>query len=154
MPELPEVETTARSLRPGLVGRRVTAVGGVDWPRMLPNTTEADLQATLSGHEVVGVDRRGKYLLLHLNDDTHLSIHRKMSGNLLLEPLGKPRELHTHLAVALDDGNELRFVDARKFGRVYLFRSREELDDFLAERLGPDSLLDLNASVLVDRLRR
>jgi len=121
---------------------------------MLPNTTEADLQATLSGHEVVGVDRRGKYLLLHLNDDTHLSIHRKMSGNLLLEPVGKPRELHTHLAVALDDGTELRFVDARKFGRVYLFRSREELDDFLAARLGPDSLLELDADMLAAKLRR
>src|SRR5690349_19017752 len=86
LPELPEVETTARSLRPRLVGQRVVAVDGVDWPRMLPNTSEAELQSELIGHQVECVDRKGKYLLIGFDDDTWLVVHRKMSGNLLFQP--------------------------------------------------------------------
>lgn len=153
MPELPEVETTARSLRPRLTGHRVRTISGVDWPRMLPNTSEAELQHALGGREVQTVDRRGKYLLIGFDDDQWLAVHRKMSGNLLRQDAATPLAAHTHLRVELDDGTELRFVDARKFGRVYLFRSRDELDDFLAERLGPDSLVDLDAGVLAAKLR-
>jgi formamidopyrimidine-DNA glycosylase len=154
LPELPEVETTARSLRPRIVGRQVTSVSGVDWPRMLPNTTEQDLQEALGGHCVSTVDRRGKYLLVGLDDDTWLIVHRKMSGNLLLLPSESPLERHTHLVIGLDDGQQLRFVDARKFGRVYLFHSRDELTDFLAERLGPDSLNELDEALLAAKLKK
>ncbi|MBV9577430.1 MAG: bifunctional DNA-formamidopyrimidine glycosylase/DNA-(apurinic or apyrimidinic site) lyase [Chloroflexi bacterium] len=153
MPELPEVETTARSLRPKLVGRRVCAVDGADWPRMLPNTSEAELQSVLIGHTVASVDRRGKYLLIGFDDDAWVTVHRKMSGNLLLVPRSTERSLHTHLVVGLDNDMDLRFVDPRKFGRVNLFRSSVELNDFLAERLGPDSLVDLDAALLAEKLK-
>jgi formamidopyrimidine-DNA glycosylase len=153
LPELPEVESTARSLRPRLVGRRVTAVGGVDWPRMLPNTTEAELQACLVGARIVAVDRRGKYLLVEFEAETWVSFHRKMSGNLLMDAATQPLERHTHLVIRFDDDNELRFVDARKFGRVYLFRSNVELQDFLSARLGPDSLNELDPAILATKLR-
>ena len=153
LPELPEVETTARSLRPRLVGLRVLDVSGIDWPRMFPNTTETDLQSTLCGKRVVSVDRRGKYLLVELDGDTWLAVHRKMSGNLLFQNRDTPLAPHTHLVIDLDSGTQLRFVDTRKFGRVYLFHSREERDDFLAERLGPDSLVELDAEVLAAKLR-
>jgi formamidopyrimidine-DNA glycosylase len=153
MPELPEVETTARGLRARIVGRRVSRVGGVDWPRMLPNSSEAELQAELIGLSVVGIDRRGKYVLIQFERDRWLGIHRKMSGNVLLRTADTPPEAHTHLEVAFDDGTLLRFVDPRKFGRVYLFNSTVELDEFLGERLGPDSLVDLDRTVLTDKLR-
>jgi formamidopyrimidine-DNA glycosylase len=153
LPELPEVETTARSLRPRIVGRAVTSVSGVDWPRMLPNTSEAELQETLGGHRVTNVDRRGKYLLVGFEDDSWLTVHRKMSGNLLLVPRDSPPEHHTHLIVGLDSDEDLRFVDARKFGRVYLFRSRDQLSDFLAERLGPEPL-EFDEALLVAKLKK
>lgn len=121
---------------------------------MLPNTSELDLQEVLVGHRITSVERRGKYLLIQMDDDAWVSVHRKMSGNLLLVPHATPVELHTHFIVGLDDDNELRFVDARKFGRVYLFHSREELLDFLAERLGPDSLEELDGELLATKLRR
>jgi formamidopyrimidine-DNA glycosylase len=149
LPELPEVETTARSLRPRLIGRRVTGVGGVDWPRMLPNSSEAELAAALTGLSVVVVDRRGKYLLIGFDDDLWVAVHRKMSGNLLLEPASSARQLHTHLEIEFDDGNALRFVDARKFGRVYLFHSLGELDAFVAARLGPEPLGDFELATLI-----
>jgi formamidopyrimidine-DNA glycosylase len=153
LPELPEVETSARGLRGRIIGLRVTRVSGVDWPRMLPNTSEAELACALVGLRVVTVDRRGKYLLIEFEQDLCLVVHRKMSGNLLLRPQDAPPEAHTHLEVAFDDRTLLRFVDPRKFGRVYLFHSSEELRAFLAAHLGPDSLIDLNEKLLVTRLR-
>jgi formamidopyrimidine-DNA glycosylase len=120
---------------------------------MLPNTTEEELRSALIGRRVAAVDRRGKYLLIGFDDDAWLGVHRKMSGNLLLQDAAVPLEPHTHLSLHLDDGTQLRFVDARKFGRVYLFRSRDQLDDFLAERLGPDSLVELDERLLAAKLR-
>ena len=151
MPELPEVETTARGLRERIVGLQVRSVGGVDWPRMLPNATEADVDRALAGRTVTGVERRGKYLLLSFQGDVTLAIHRKMSGNVLLRPADSPREPHTHLEVAFVDGTALQLVDPRKFGRVYLFLSGAELAAFMEERLGPEPFLD--ADVLGGLLR-
>jgi formamidopyrimidine-DNA glycosylase len=154
MPELPEVETTARGLQSRIVGLRVCAVGSVDWPRMLPQTSLADLQETLIGRRILSVGRKGKYLLIEFEDDRWVSVHRKMSGNLLLRPSGAPLELHTHLEIGFDDGTAVRFIDPRKFGRVYLFHSSVEMTDFLASRLGPDSLLELDPKTFAERLRR
>jgi formamidopyrimidine-DNA glycosylase len=153
LPELPEVETTARDLRERIVGLRVRSVGGVDWPRMLPNASAAELQTELGGLCVRAVDRRGKYVLLEFERDRWLTIHRKMSGNILLRTADAAPEAHTHLEIGFDDQTVLRFVDARKFGRVNLFRSSVELLEFLSERLGPDSLIDLDAAVLAGKLR-
>jgi formamidopyrimidine-DNA glycosylase len=153
LPELPEVETSARGLRSRIIGLRVCRIGGVDWPRMLPNSSEQALSTALHGLAVSVIDRRGKYLLIGFETDHWLVIHRKMSGNLLLRSHDTPPEAHTHLEVEFDDGTLLRFVDPRKFGRVYLFHSADELSDFLTEHLGPDSLIDLNEELLVAKLR-
>ncbi len=152
MPELPEVETTARGLRARLIGRRIVDVREVDWPRMLANATLEEVARAVRGRSVVGVGRRGKYLLLALDSGAIVTIHRKMSGNLLLRPAGTPREGHTHLVFALDDADELRFVDPRKFGRVYLFASAAELDAFFDRRLGPEPLEGFDAAALRERL--
>jgi formamidopyrimidine-DNA glycosylase len=152
VPELPEVETTARGLRARLLGRTIVCMGGVDWPRMLPNTSEDELRAALVGESVSAVERRGKYLLLGFSTPW-LAIHRKMSGNLLLRPADSPSEPHTHLEIGFDDGSLLRFVDARKFGRVYLFSSAAELDAFLAARLGPEPLGQFDADLLASLVR-
>jgi formamidopyrimidine-DNA glycosylase len=119
---------------------------------MLPQTSEVEVDAALRDRRVVAIDRRGKYLLIELEEDGWLVIHRKMSGNLLLRQRGDPAEPHTHLEVEFDDGRLLRFVDPRKFGRVYLFRSSDQLHTFLNEHLGPDSLIDLNEGVLAAML--
>lgn len=120
---------------------------------MLPQTSEDEIRGLLTGLAVKGVDRRGKYLLIEFEDDRWLSIHRKMSGNVLLRAPGAPPEPHTHLEVGFDDGTLLRFVDARKFGRVYLFRSVDERDAFLAARVGPEPLTELDATSLASMLR-
>jgi formamidopyrimidine-DNA glycosylase len=136
-----------------MIGLRVCRVGGVDWPRMVPLSSEVDLHEALVGLRVTTVDRRGKYVLIGFQEDRWLVVHRKMSGNLMLRDNGAALEGHTHLEVGFDDGSLLRFVDPRKFGRIYLFRSSEELGEFLAQRLGPDSLIDLDEHLLAAKLR-
>lgn len=148
MPELPEVETTARGLQRELIGRRITGVSGIDWPRMVPTVTPEDLALALVGRVIVGVGRRGKFLIVDLDDQASLAIHRKMSGNVLLEPGDVPVRPHTHLVLTLDDGRSLRLVDARKFSRVHLLRTSTEAEVFFGERLGADPLLELTAADL------
>src|SRR5690348_15112525 len=120
MPELPEVETTARGLQSRIVGLQVRAVGSVDWPRMLPQTSLADISDSLVGRRVLSVGRKGKYLLVEFEGDVWLSVHRKMSGNLLLRAAQTPYELHTHFDIAFDDGTLLRLTEPLKLRRVYI----------------------------------
>ena len=140
MPELPEVETTARGLRERIVGRIIVKVGSLDWPRMAPNATLPMLATAIVGRTIESVARRGKYVVVGLDGGTYLVLHRKMSGNLILRTVDLEETAHTHLTVTLDDGWRLDFVDPRKFGRIYLFHGRDALDTFLDDRLGPEPL--------------
>lgn len=120
---------------------------------MLPNAAPEHLEATVRGLTVQTVDRRGKYLLMGLEGDCWLVVHRKMSGNLLLHEAGDAPAPHTHFALRFEGGAELHFVDPRKFGRVYLFESRARLDAFLSDRLGLEPLADLTARRLTAHIR-
>ena len=140
MPELPEVETTARGLRERVLGHTIVEIGALDWPRMAPNATLELLAESAVGRRIESIARRGKYVVVGLSGDTYLVLHRKMSGNLVLRTVDLPAVPHTHLTVTFDDGWRLDFVDPRKFGRIYLFLGRDALDAFLNERLGPEPL--------------
>jgi formamidopyrimidine-DNA glycosylase len=140
VPELPEVEITARGLRERVLGRMIVTVGSLDWPRMAPNATLETLAKTAIGRTIESVMRRGKYVIVGLSGEAYLVLHRKMSGNLILRTTDLPVAAHTHLTVTFDDGWRLDFVDPRKFGRIYLFLGRDALDTFLDERLGPEPL--------------
>jgi len=126
----------------------------MDWPRMIPNSTPEQVEAAVAGRTVEGVERRGKYLLLGLSGDCWLVIHRKMSGNVTLSGPDAAAARHTHLVLWFDDETQLRFVDPRKFGRIYLFAGHAALDAFLRERLGPEPLDDLTPPGLRDMLAR
>jgi formamidopyrimidine-DNA glycosylase len=131
-----------------LVGLECVTVRGVDWPRMLPNTSEEMLSQVLVGDRVSSVGRRGKYLTLEWQNGPLLVIHRKMAGNVLLMPASAPLERHTHLAVAFSGDIEMRLVDPRKFSRVYLFVDPEEARAFFSLRLGLDPLEELTLADL------
>ncbi len=118
MPELPEVETIARNLRPSLVGRQVLSVG-LFWPRTLATPAMDEFHQRMSGQRIQALTRRAKYLHLVLSDG-HLLIHLRMSGDLLLRPSPCPPAPHDRLHLALDSGETLAFNDTRKFGRVWL----------------------------------
>jgi formamidopyrimidine-DNA glycosylase len=135
VPELPEVETVARDLRPHLVGRRLVAVTAGDRP--LRRAWAPAWADRLRGRRVRAVRRRGKWLLIDL-DAGLLVVHLGMTGQLTTGPADRPLADHTHLRVALDDGTELRFRDVRRFGSVTLFDDAAALDEFLDGRLGPE----------------
>ena len=126
MPELPEVEVVRRGLHEHVVGRRIETAeffGARVARRHLPGPV--DLADRLRGNVVHAAERRGKYLWLVLEaPDGHpqgLVIHLGMSGQLLVEAPGAPRETHLHATLEFaDDGPQLRFVDQRTFGGMAL----------------------------------
>lgn len=154
MPELPEVETIARHLRlgwagaPPLPGRQITAVT-LRWPRHIASPSPAHFRRQIAGRRVLDVRRRGKYIVFPLDQGT-LLIHLKMSGDLQVLPQDAPRERFDRTVFHLDQGWDLRFSDARKFGKAFL------LDDphGVLASLGPEPLeAGFTARLLGERLR-
>lgn len=116
MPELPEVETVRRTLRPAL-GARIVGVRSSGKPLRLGRPMPLAAIKKLVGHRITGLRRHGKYLLVDA-ENASLLVHLGMSGRFRLCKTGDPLPLHTHLVLRLDDGRELRFTDPRRFGFV------------------------------------
>jgi len=149
MPELPEVEYVARQLRAAVLGRRITHAA-VLWARTVTPMDAREFEARVSGQRITSINRRGKHLIVVLDGGDALAIHRRMSGNLILER-AREEALYVRVAFTLDDGQLLLFTDPRKFGRVTL-TSNGEIERSLAE-LGPEPLApDFTAAVLAERL--
>ncbi len=151
MPELPEVETVVRDLRPRVTGCRLAAVRK---SRMaLRKPWDASWNRALTGRQVQAIDRRGKWILLALDRDGFLVIHLGMTGQLTVAPAKQKMDNHTHLIFDLDKGaNQLRFRDIRRFGSATYFPDRAGLDDaFAASGLGPEPF-DLEAAYWRERL--
>ncbi len=125
MPELPEVETIARELRP-LVRDAVVAEVWTDWPRAIRHPEPAAFGAGLVGRRVVDVGRRAKWLVVTLDGGAMLVIQVKMTGQLFVVDAATPRDRHVHVAWRLADGRELRLRDTRKFARVGLYRAGDD----------------------------
>src|SRR3954454_23083749 len=132
MPELPEVETIVRQLAPVVEGRRIERVE-IDDPRWSRPLAPAELQDALRGRRIERLDRRGKYLLWHLEGDIHLAQHLRMTGSVLADP--EPEPAHARVRMELGpresgaaaqrggvssaaDGEAVRLVvcDPRRFG--------------------------------------
>jgi formamidopyrimidine-DNA glycosylase len=120
VPELPEVETVRRGLEANVVGRRIVRAE-VGRERVVRRTSREALIHGLTDATVERADRRGKYLLLPLDTGDCVMIHLRMSGQVLIAAGGAARPAHTHVAMTLDDGRELWFVDPRTFGEVVVF---------------------------------
>lgn len=114
MPELPEVETVCRSLRPHLLGRRIERVE-VREPRLRVLVDARQVQI-FAGKRIESVERVAKYILLNLTDNHVWLFHLGMSGKLIAAARDTPRQKHDHIVVDLDDGRQLRYHDPRRFG--------------------------------------
>ncbi len=141
MPELPEVETVVRGLQRVLPGRRIVElrsgkINVVKDPALLGDQ--------IPGSLLVAVRRYGKFLHLELeprakeNAQLFILIHLGMTGQLTVGAADEPIAPHTHAFFALDDGNELRFRDARRFGRVQIVSESRRAE--LLGKLGLDPL--------------
>ncbi|MBA3262045.1 MAG: bifunctional DNA-formamidopyrimidine glycosylase/DNA-(apurinic or apyrimidinic site) lyase [Thermoleophilaceae bacterium] len=139
MPELPEVETIRLQLAPALEGRRIDGVEVRDARWSEPAPPEA-IDDALRGRLIEQVARRGKYLIVSLGDDVHLVMHLRMTGNLLLIEGAEHPPLHTRVAVQLDDGRRLLFVDVRRFGTGDVLLGSDALAEYFESRLGVEPL--------------
>ena len=160
MPELPEVETVRRGLRPAMEGRRIVAAEvrrpDLRWP-FPPRMAER-----LAGARVLRLGRRSKYLLVDLDTDETLLVHLGMSGRMLIEA---PMEMvspefalagriapgafalpqtvagrHDHVVLHMEGGTRITFNDARRFGAMDLAPTAEVAAHRLLAGLGPEPL--------------
>src|SRR5258706_9549133 len=125
MPELPEVETIARALRPELTGRKIVSVRLL-WARTLATPSVAVFEKTIVGLSFVKIGRGAKYLQLELSS-SNLFIHLRMSGDLAVKGNGYLPDKHDRLHLGLSDGGLLVFNDTRKFGRIWLVADPQEV---------------------------
>jgi formamidopyrimidine-DNA glycosylase len=119
MPELPEVETIRRELEREMVGKKVKAVE-VHGTRTVRRQTKKQFQSRLEGAKLTGVARRGKYLVIDLDTGDVLVVHLRMSGQLLRAAPKDPAAKHTHVIITFTQGGQLRFVDPRTFGEMFV----------------------------------
>jgi formamidopyrimidine-DNA glycosylase len=124
MPELPEVETIRRGLEREVVGKRIKTVV-VTGTRTVRRQTKKQLITRLEGAKIKSVKRVGKYLTLELDTGDLLVIHLRMSGQLLKNQPKDPLLKHTHVVISFTQGGQIRFVDPRTFGEVFVTRPDE-----------------------------
>jgi len=121
MPELPEVETVRASLARDLVGRKVKAVAVTNGRVVRRHKTAKDFRTLLEGRTIKTAQRLGKNLVFALDNGTHLVVHLGMSGQLLRSHGPKDvKPKHTHVVISFTQGGELRYVDPRTFGEMYV----------------------------------
>ena len=146
MPELPEVETVRRGLIPALEGRLLTRVEARRPDLRVP--LPEDFAKRLTGRRVMRLDRRAKYLLLHLDDHMVLVIHLGMSGSLRVEGHGLGQfhhergklNAHDHVVFETDHGVCVTYNDPRRFGLMSLVSENGLTQDKLFADIGPEPL--------------
>jgi formamidopyrimidine-DNA glycosylase len=135
MPELPEVETTRRGIEPHVCDQLIEKVILRETRLRWPISAEV---SDLQGRQIRAVSRRGKYLLMHL-DQGNLIWHLGMSGSMRILPTGSAAETHEHVEFQLSNGQALKFRDPRRFGAL-LYCAQDPLQHRLLRLLGPEPL--------------
>ena len=128
MPELPEVQTIVNDLiDAGLQNARIASVK-VGWPRSIAGVSPQEFMRRLKGSRIENIRRRAKYIIFDLGENNGaLLLHLRMSGRLRLADFSENRDKHEHVSIAFLDGRELRLHDTRKFARLYLCTTAEEI---------------------------
>ena len=148
MPELPEVETIVNRLRDDLTGRKILSADLL-WEGTLSSPGLGHFKKNIVGQQISTAKRRGKYIVLPLSVDT-LLIHLRMSGDILIRREDEPIHKHDRLILHLDNEHYLAFSNMRKFGRVWLTPTPEDI----LGKLGPEPLEDnFTAEILYEKLQ-
>ena len=145
MPELPEVETIRRDLDKEVVGRRIKTVDVTGMRSIRRHPNKRHFVTKLEGQKITAVERRGKYLLMRLDSGDILIVHLGMSGQLLRAKATREKPpKHTHVIISFTQGGQLRYVDPRTFGELFV-TTPEELADQIPElsHLGFDPIDDV-----------
>ena len=143
MPELPELEIVREVLERRVVGESIVDVavlppGG---PIVVRDLTGKGFGTTLTGQSISSVRRRGKFLLFEFRESTppvHLAINPKLTGRLQLAAPKDKRQPKTHVILTLANARQLRYVDQKQMGQLYLTEHLESVPEY--SRLGPEAL--------------
>ncbi len=150
MPELPEVETVKNELLPYVVGRHITGVSLI-WEGIVRQPSAGEFCSRIIGQEIIGIARRGKYLIVSLSDGDLLIIHLKMTGSLLIGQGSSELPKYTRAIIRLDKDTNIFFRDPRKFGLMRLVKD----ENSIINKLGPEPLeADFTPQVLAQRLAK
>jgi formamidopyrimidine-DNA glycosylase len=139
MPELPEVETIVADLRPHLTGRTIVRCE-LNFPTIVRHPEPEVFIDSVAGMRIAEVRRRGKYILIDLDNKLLLVVHLGMTGQLRLVDAEAPLETHTHAVFTLDDSRHVRYRDPRRFGRLLLGTEESLLASKKFPRLGPEPI--------------
>jgi formamidopyrimidine-DNA glycosylase len=162
MPELPEVETIRRQLEPELRNRQIERLEVLDarWTRPVD---PRPLERQVGGRTIASLRRRGKYLLLDLEGELTLVMHLRMTGNLFLVDEGDlvvavdgsdftpADDPYLRARFSLDDGRELRFSDARRFGEAFLLPT-DRVEERFSGRVGIEPLSEEFTAEAIERI--
>ena len=124
MPELPEIETICQALKariPNKVIIKTNRLTEFNLRKAIPK----DLSKKLTNSKIINVTRRAKYIQISLNNSLTLLIHLGMSGKFLIKDKDYSYQKHDHLAITLDDGQQLIYNDPRRFGLIEILDSNQ-----------------------------
>ena len=154
MPELPEIETIKSVIEPQIKGLTIENIT-VNRPEIISHPTADVFCKAIAGQNISSMARRGKFLIIHLKNESRIILHLRMTGCLLVTPPDYPMEKHTHIIMQLSNGMELRFSDTRRFGRFWLIQRGEEDTYSGIGKLGLEPLsAECNAEYLQGRFAK
>jgi formamidopyrimidine-DNA glycosylase len=139
VPELPEVETIKRHLAPHVEGRTIERMEIPD-ARWCDPAPPEELAAAVEGRRIERLARRGKYLDWELEDEVHVVMHLRMTGNILLVDAGDPEPPYVRVRLTLDSGDRALFTDPRRFGTGVVLLGDAARDEYFSSRLGVEPL--------------
>ena len=150
MPELPEVETIRRTLLEHVREIKIEKITLI-WPSAVCGWKDKAFKDLVTGRRIKTIDRRGKYLMILLDEEWTLIAHMRMTGRLNYYPEHHEPEKHTHVVFQLERG-ELHFSDVRKFGRIQAIPTPLRISESSLHKLGPEPLEEtFTPAVLKDR---
>ena len=126
MPELPEVETVKESLKLKLIGKKIKSVN-ILWNNIIAYPSKEKFAKEIGNKTIIDIKRRGKFLLFDL-DEYYLLSHLRMEGKYFFKNHDEEINKHEHVIFDLGNNEELRYMDTRKFGKMYLIK-KEDIDN-------------------------
>ncbi len=152
MPELPEVETVRHILKPQIINHTIVGIN-IDNHSIISFPDSAQFASNIIGRTIVDMTRRGKFLVLHLDNEDKIVIHLRLTGQLLVIPEGYRYPAYMHLNITLTNHTHLIYADQRGFGRLWYIDKHADINITGINKLGlePDDVA-LTGTYLKDKL--
>lgn len=152
MPELPEVETVKESLKKKVLNKTITDVY-IYYDKIIEYPDIQLFKSQIKNQKIVDIKRRGKWLLFEL-DNYYLLSHLRMEGKYFFRQKKEALSKHDHISFVLDDEEEMRYNDTRKFGRMYLLDKKEAFKQKPLNELGMEPWdTNLNINYLKEKFK-